>query len=361
MKIILSGGGTLGPVIPLLAIAEAYKKNFPDAEFVWVGTKNGPEKPVVIQAGLPFFVIGAGKWRRYFSLLNLADILRIVVGFFQSLLFLWQEKPDALISCGGFVSVPLHFAGWLLGIPAWVHQQDVRVGLANKLMFPFAQKITTALSDTATRLPRKKTEWIGNPSRNLTVAPETSRNVIRAQFNIPPNVPVIFALGGGTGSSSINKIILEALPQWPKDWHVIHLLGRERPRELSERAAQTFSNYHVFDFFTYEMKLAYAIADVVVARAGFSTLTEVAQLSKPSVILPMFGTHQEDNARVFANHGGIVMLAQGEDSGLKLAKIVNDLITHPEERLSLGDRIHTLLPRAKDEKIVEIINFLIKK
>src|SRR3989344_4672823 len=158
MKIVLSGGGTLGPVVPLLAVREACLARHHDAEFIWVGTKHGPEKELVEKSGLSFFTIGAGKWRRYFSFLNIFDLFKIIIAFWQSLFFLWQEKPGLIISCGGFVSVPLHWAAAVLNIPAWVHQQDVRVGLANKLMFPFAKKITTALAETAKLLPPQKTE-----------------------------------------------------------------------------------------------------------------------------------------------------------------------------------------------------------
>lgn len=358
MKIILSGGGTLGPVVPLLAIREAYLAKYPDTKFVWVGTAGGPEKELVEKNNLPYFAIGAGKWRRYLSPLNILDLFKIAIAFFQSLFFLWQEKPDLVISAGGFVSVPLHWAGAILGVPAWVHQQDVRLGLANRLMFPFAKKITTALSETAALLPAKKTEWIGNPSRELAV--EDIR-AARANFGIPEDVPVIFALGGGTGSASINKIILDSLQHWPEDWHVIHLVGRLRPREIAERAAKVFPNYHVYQFFDKEMAAAYAIADVVVARAGFATLSELAMLGKAAVILPMYGTHQEENAGLFAEEGGIMVLEKGTDNGLKLATIVKELINSPEERAALGHKLRELLPRAKPEKIVEIIDSLAKR
>ena len=356
MKIVLSGGGTLGPVVPLLAVREACLARHPDAEFIWVGTKHGPEKELVEKSGLSFFTIGAGKWRRYFSFLNIFDLFKIIIAFWQSLFFLWQEKPGLIISCGGFVSVPLHWAAAVLNIPAWVHQQDVRVGLANKLMFPFAKKITTALQETIKFLPREKTEWLGNPSRDLTVkSPAGSRK----KFNIPAGVPVIFALGGGTGSASINKLVLEAIPHWPKDWQVIHLVGRERPREVAEKATGIFKNYHVYPFFTDEIKDAYAIADVVIARAGFSTLSELAALKKAAVILPMFGTHQEDNARLFLEQEGVVMMERGTESGIKLAQIVKELVLSPADREHLGKRLQTLLPRAKPEKIVEIIDSLL--
>lgn len=357
MKIFLSGGGTLGPVMPLLAIAEICRQRDSATQFVWVGTKAGPERELVEKFGVPFFVIGAGKWRRYFSLLNVLDLFKLFIAFWQSLFLLWQEKPDLLISVGGFVSVPLHWAGALLGIPAWVHQQDVRPGLANRLMAPFARKITTALQDSVKFFPTKKTEWIGNPSRDLTIGNPTEA---RKKFNLPANAPVIFALGGGTGSNYINRITLEGVSAWPRDWQIIHLTGKERPDELAKRAMATFPNYHVYQFFGEEMAAAYAVADLVVARAGFATLAELAALSKPAIIVPMNGTHQEDNARYFAEREAVIVLPEQVDGGLKLTQLVKELMADPAERARLGQHLHELLPRASADKILEIIDSLLK-
>lgn len=358
MKIILSGGGTLGPVVPLLAIAEVCRSHHSDTEFLWVGTKNGPEKTVVEASGMKFTAIGAGKWRRYFSLWNIADIWRVGSAFFQSLIVLWEFKPQVLISAGGFVSVPLHWAAALLGIPTWVHQQDLRIGLANRLMFPFAYKITTALQETAAKLPQKKTEWLGNPSRNLQ---GVSLKEAYRFFNIPSGAPVIFALGGGTGSNTINTLVAAALPSWPSDWHIIHLIGKGRSAEMAVRSAKIFSNYHVFDFFTTEMRLAYALSRVVIARAGFATITEVAALAKPAILVPMSGTHQEENAAWFANRQGVIVLNEQIDSGLKLGQIVKHLVDTPSEAEALGQRLHLLLPAAKPERIAAILDKLIEE
>ncbi len=324
-----SGGGTLGPVVPLLAIAEIYKKHNPQAEFFWVGTQNGPEKELIAQYNIPFFTIMSGKLRRYISLWNFFDIFKIFFGFLQSLFFLWQKKPDLLITAGGFVSVPLHFAAFTLGIPAWVHQQDVQVGLANKLMSYTATKITTALRDSQSYFSEDKTEWIGNPVRDLSV---NNINESRKKFNIPEGVPVILAMGGGTGSNSINKLVIEALPAWPRDWHVIHLVGKERPRELQENATNVFPNYHVYQFLKTEMKDAYAVADVVIARAGFASITELAALGKASILLPMSLTHQEINAKLLSDNKAAIVMDERTDSGLKLDRIVVELIEFPETR-----------------------------
>lgn len=352
MKIIFSGGGTLGPVVPLLAIAQTVQKHEGQVEFLWIGTKTGPERKLVEENGIRYIPIWSGKWRRYFSILNLFDVFKFFVAFFQSLYILWREKPDLLVSAGGYVSVPLHAAGALLAIPEWVHQQDVQIGLANKLMFPFASKVTTALKETEDELKKFKAEWIGNPSRNLEADPKMARK----KFGLPDGVPVFFALGGGTGSTSINQLVVSALPQLNPSWQVIHLVGKERSSELSVKAAEVFPNYHVYEFFTEEMKDAYASADVVLARAGFSTLTELAALKKPAVILPMFDTHQEDNAKYFAEKDGIVLLQRGMNNGLKLSQIFRELVESPEERKRLGEKLNQLLPSAKEEKLIEIIN-----
>jgi len=358
MKIMFSGGGTLGPVAPLLAIAEIYKKHDPQAEFMWVGTEHGPEKELVQQYLIPFFAIISGKLRRYISLRNFFDIFKIIFGFFQSLFLLWQENPDLLITAGGFVSVSLHLAAFALGIPTWVHQQDFEAGLANKIMARTAKKITTALRETQAQFAEKKTEWIGNPVRDLSVK---NINESRKKFNIPDGAPVILAMGGGTGSARINSLVIEALSAWPREYHVIHLVGKERPRELQENAAKVFPNYHVYQFLKEDIKDAYAIADVVITRAGFATITELAALGKPAILLPMSHTHQEVNAKLLSDHQAAVVMDERMADGLKLARTVVDLIAYPETRQYLGARLRTVLPPAKPAKIIEIINEIYSK
>lgn len=348
----------MGPVVPLLAIVEKYRAVNPEVELVWVGTRDGAEKELVEQYKIPFFTINAGKWRRYFSLLNLVDLLKVFFAFWQGLFLIWQEKPDLLITAGGFVSVPLHLAGAVLGVPAWVHQQDLQPGLANKIMAKTAQKITVALRETLENFPVKKTEWLGNPVRDLG---RTDLAAARQRFNLPANAPVIFALGGGTGSARLNKMVGEALSSWPPEWQIIHLTGKTRERELSERAAKVYLNYHLYEFFGEEMKDAYALSEVIIARAGFATITEAASLAKPLVLLPMSGTHQEENAKLLAKNNAAIVLDERTDSGLKLAQAVKELMEIPEKRRNLAARLKTVLPPALPERIVAIIEELAKK
>jgi len=358
MKIVLSGGGTLGPVVPLLVMAEAYRRVHPEVEFIWVGTKTGPEKDLVAQHQIPFFIIAAGKWRRYFSFLNVIDLIKVKTAFFQSLFLLWREKPDLMITVGGFVSVPLHWAGALLRIPTWVHQQDARPGLANLLMSGPAKKVTTALKGSIKYFKNKNAEWVGNPVRDLSVSNFLDS---KARFNIPEKAVTIFAMGGGTGSVRVNQLVVEALGYWPKDWQVIHLVGKERPKESAANASKLFPNYRAYEFFTDEMKDAYAAADVVITRAGFASLTELASLSKAAVVIPMPDTHQEDNAKYLAKEKAVIFFDQQTASGSKLAKTVEELVADAVGRELMAKRLHEILPPASEEKVVQIIDSLVKK
>jgi UDP-N-acetylglucosamine--N-acetylmuramyl-(pentapeptide) pyrophosphoryl-undecaprenol N-acetylglucosamine transferase len=357
MKIILSGGGTLGPVTPLLAVAEAIKKAHPFCALLWVGTKHGPEKYLVQEAGINYKVISAGKLRRYFSAKNVFDLFSFGAGFIQSYKLLKKEKPDLLITAGGFVSVPLHLVASFLKIPTWVHQQDAMVGLANRIMATRATLVTTALEENISKIKLlgSRARWIGNPVRDMRRDPD----VARKQFGISDNEPVILAMGGGTGAMRINQLVLEALPLLPKTCHMIHLVGIERSAETCVKAQEIFSNYRVYKFLGPEMAEAYATADVVVARGGFATLTELASLKKAAILIPISGTHQELNVKPFAKAEAVIELDEVVASGVLLAEKIKELVNAPDRCLLMGAKLGQVLPIASDETIIEIINSLV--
>lgn len=352
MKIIFSGGGTLGPATPLLAMKEMIAQAHPEAQFLWVGTVNGPERELVEAHDIVFRPISSGKLRRYISIWNFVDIFRLVWGFFQSLRFVWKENPDVCISAGGFISVPLHFAASLLATPTWIHQQDIKVGLANRLMSPFADVITVATQDQLKNFSYKKTFWLGNPIRKDLFTGNSER--ARKIFGIQSNLPVVFATGGGTGSLKVNQMIVEALPHLQGVCEVIHLSGKERPHDLTERAAKHSQFYHTYEFFTSEMKDAYALADIVISRGGFGTLTELAALRKAAILVPKPG-HQEENVAFLRTAEAAVMLDERNDNGLLLAGKIKELLQDAKQRQELADNLFSLLPPAKQEKVVEIL------
>jgi UDP-N-acetylglucosamine--N-acetylmuramyl-(pentapeptide) pyrophosphoryl-undecaprenol N-acetylglucosamine transferase len=366
MKILFSGGYTLGPVTPLLAIAETIKKKYPEAKFLWVGTETGPEKVLIEASGIQFITIASGKMRRYISLWNLVDIFSFFKGLFQSLKIIWNYEPDICISAGGFVSVPVHLAGWIYGSATWVHQQDVQVGLANKIMAPFAKVITTALEanvksfgkfwvNPSASLRARKTFWLGNPVRLDILQGNKERGY--KLFNLKPGLPVVFATGGGTGSLKVNQLIVHAIQHLDGFCQVIHLSGKERPQELVERAVQHFDYYQMHQFFGEEMKDAYAVADLVISRGGFGTLTELSALGKPAILIPKPG-HQEQNVAFLEKAGAAVMVDERTADGNYLAKTIKELILNSIKRKQLSMQLQKMLPVAHPEDVIVIVEKL---
>lgn len=355
MKIIFSGGYTLGPVTPLLAVFDIIKAKYPEAEFLWVGTKKGPEKVLIEERGIKFVTMTSGKIRRYISIWNIIDMFRILIGFFQSLKLMWQEDPTVCISAGGYVSVPLHWAAWLFGVPTWIHQQDVEVGLSNRLMAPCAKVITTALEKNVIKFSKKKTLWLGNPVRE-EILKGNKKKAIKL-FNLDEKLPVIFATGGGTGSMRVNQLIIEAVQHLRGYAQVIHLSGKERPQELVERAVKHFDYYQVYQFFTHEMADAYAVADIVISRGGFGTLTEIAALNKIAIIIPKPG-HQEENVKFLEKAGAVVSLSENLSDGNLLAKTIRDLLTDKVKQKQLQMQLSKMLPLAKKEEVLAVFEKL---
>jgi len=354
MKILFSGGGTLGPVTPLLAIKQTVENYHKKASFVWVGTKGGVEKELVIEHGVLFYSISSGKLRRYLSFLNFLDLFKVFIGFLESFVILWREKPHLCISAGGFVSVPVHLAAWLLSIPTWIHQQDVRVGLANKIMTPFSTKITTALEKGIIDFPGKKVEWIGNPVREEILSGDKEKAI--KKFNLKKTLPTVFVFGGGTGSARLNQLLFEALSHLDKECQVLHLTGGR----LQEKQFSKFENYYSFDFFTTEMKDAYAVATVVVSRGGFATLSELAALGKATVVVPKTG-HQQENAQHLVEEGAILSLDENTTSGVQLAHSIKDLLKDKTKRDKMGEKLRKFLPKAEDENVISLVEELVKK
>ena len=355
MKVLFSGGGTLGPVTPLIAIKDAIAEAHSDATFAWIGTKRGPEKGIVDAAGIPFQHITSGKLRRYLSPMNVVDIAKVSIGFVQSCYFMLKHDPDVCITAGGFVSVPVHIAAWLFGVQTWVHQQDVVPGLANKVMSRFATVVTTALESSVAKFPKNRTVWLGNPVRNDIYTGSFDRAVSR--FSLDPTLPVVFATGGGTGSMRVNQLIVEAVGHLGHRAQVIHLTGKERPQELAKNAEKQVGHYQVFDFFTNEMKDAYAAADIVVSRGGFGTITELAALGKVAILVPKPG-HQVDNVRFLTDSGAAVLINEETADGNQLAKIIRDLLSDETQMEQMSKTLKQVLPIASKAKIVSIFDEL---
>lgn len=354
MRIILTGGGTMGSVTPLLAVAEELKKREASAEFLWLGTKSGPEKKVVESFGIKFRSVPAGKLRRYFSGWNFLMPFLLAAGFFKSLWLIFKFKPQMILSAGGFVAVPVIWAGWILRVTSLVHQEDLRPGLANKLTARFAKIITVTFSDSLKYFPRAIVT--GNPVRQEIFSGSIDRAA--ENFNLEKDLPTIFILGGGTGATSLNKIVVAAARELVKFCQVIHMTGGRVDESLRagiENIKRETARYHSVEFLGKDLPDVFTVADLMISRAGMATLTELAVLGKPTVLIPISGSHQEDNAYYFKKQNAVVLWDERNLTPENFSAAVRELLNNKVELESLSRNIGETMSADAAQKIVDEI------
>ncbi|MBN1325722.1 UDP-N-acetylglucosamine--N-acetylmuramyl-(pentapeptide) pyrophosphoryl-undecaprenol N-acetylglucosamine transferase [Candidatus Falkowbacteria bacterium] len=365
MKILFAGGGTMGSVSPLVAIYQELKERDANLEVLWLGTKKGPEKDFLAEYKIPFKPIICGKWRQYFSLSNLCTPLFVLLGFFQCLFVLRKFKPEIVLTAGSFVAVPLMYAAWFLRIPRFAHQQDLEIGLANKLMIKKATIVTVTFSDVIDKLPYKKTFKISNPVRKEVFLGNRER---AAQFfKLDLSVPTILIMGGGTGAQIINETTLEILGQLVEKYQIIHLTGAGKG--ISDEFANYFDRetlkrieekYRAYEFLNKEIFDAYALADLVISRAGFAALTEFSVLSKAVLLIPIPG-HQEFNARYFAKFNAVKVLNQKDLNKETFWQTIEYLMENSAERATLSRNIIGMIDKDAAKRYVDLIYKAIEK
>lgn len=360
IKIILSGGGTMGSVSPMLAIRDKFIEQNIDSEFVWVGTENGPEREIVQAEGIEFNSIRSGKLRRYLSLKNIFDPFNVIIGVFQSFKLIKRFKPDVILSAGGFVSVPLILAGRLKGIKTFVHQQDLVPGLANKFMAKHASLITVSFKKSLDDFKNKEVRLIGNPVRPIVLQGDKSRGL--ETFGLSSDLPILVVMGGSLGATKINELIFESIPKLIDFCQIVHVVGSGNMVEWQdkEKFGANANRYHPFEYIHKQMPDLYAVADLVVCRAGLSTLSELAALKKPALVIPIPNNQQEVNAEYFAKQNAIIYEKQGEITSDDFVRYIRGLLESAGSRENLSRNISdVMMPDAADryvKLILEILN-----
>jgi len=357
MKILFAGGGTLGPVTPLLAVAEEIRRKEPGAECVFVGTPDGPERRLVEEAGMRFLPLDAPKLRRYFSLRTLAMPFELGASVWKAGAILSREKPDAVVGAGGYVQVPLILAARLRGVKAVIHQQDVVPSLSNRLVAGRAAAITVAFEPSLADFPKGKAAVIGNPVRRAVEEGDRAKGL--AMLGVTGDLPVVLAFGGGTGSVFLNELIASASPLWTGFAELAHITGLEKtPVRLPQLTHP--DRYHRFDFVGKDIAHLMAAADVIISRAGMGTLTELAALSKPVILVPIADSHQEKNAEYVVERGGARMFRELDLTPEQLVTFTRDLLKKPDEARRLGHGLQALFrPGAREalaEKVLALVS-----
>ncbi len=344
-KIVLTGGGTAGHVTPNIALVpELHNRNY---EILYIGSYDGMEKGLIENVGLPYVGISSGKLRRYHDWKNFTDPFRVIKGYFEAIRILRKEKPKAVFSKGGFVSVPVVLAAKHLGIPAIIHESDMTPGLANKIAMRGATKVCCNFPETVNYLPKEKAVLSGCPIRRELL--EGDRLKALTFTGLSGKKPILLIIGGSLGSVFVNNAVRGSLEELLRDFEIIHLCGKGN---LDESLTGK-EGYVQYEFISEELPDLFAAADIVISRAGANAICELLALRKPNILVPLsLNASRGDqilNARSFMKQGYSYMIEEEEVNSESLLSAVRGVYENREKYISamnsskLADPIKTII------------------
>ncbi len=351
--IVLTGGGTAGHVTPNIAlIPELKNRGF---EISYIGSYDGIEKRLISELGIPYYGISSGKLRRYFDLKNFSDPFRVQKGYHEAIRILKELKPDVIFSKGGFVAVPVVGAARRVRIPCVIHESDMTPGLANKLCIPSAAKVCCNFPETVSSLPAQKAVLTGTPIRQELFQGDAAKG--RAFCGFSSDKPVLLSIGGSLGAASVNQHLRKILPELLPDFQVVHLCGKGKTDETLLHTP----GYVQFEYIEEELPDLFAMADVVLSRAGANAICEISALRKPNLLIPLSAKASRGdqilNARSFEKQGFSMVLEEEEITGPVLLKAIHELY---ENRQQYIDRMSQSAAMDSIRKIADLLESVSK-
>lgn len=344
-RIVLTGGGTAGHVTPNIALLPGLREAGYDIHYI--GSYDGIEKKLIEEFDIPYYGISSGKLRRYFDIRNFTDPFKVIKGYREALKLMKQLQPDVVFSKGGFVTVPVVMAAKRKHIPAIIHESDMTPGLANKLALSSAVKVCCNFPETLNYLPTQKAVLTGSPIRQELLTGDRLKALDFCGFTA--NKPVVLVIGGSLGSVVVNDAIRRILPKLLEDFQVIHLCGKDK----LEPSLENTRGYVQFEYIKKELRDLFALADVVISRAGANAICELLALKKPNLLIPLSANASRGdqilNANSFEKQGFSMVLEEEALDDNKLNDAIHYLYDNRRTFIttmndsSQGDSIATIL------------------
>lgn len=361
MKVVIAGGGTGGHLFPGIAVAEEFKRRDARAEITFIGTARGLEAKVVPMEGYKIRFISAEGYLGKSPIRKAVSLLKLLSAITASRAILKSLAPDIVIGTGGYVSVGPVVSARLLSIPSLVMEQNLVPGLANRMLSRVADAVTATYHESVTRFPGVRIFFTGNPVRKSILKAERASALGR--FSLDEERLTVFVFGGSTGARSINNAVTNALGHllpFKGKVQFLHQTGRQDCDAVGKAYSQLGFKAAVLPFI-YQMADAYAASDLVISRAGATTLAELTALGKPAILIPYLhaGGHQEFNARKLAAMGACRLIPEQELGGRLLAGVISELLGSEETLLSMSRQARALGRPDAAQKVVDIAMSLI--
>jgi len=357
-KFILSGGGTGGHIYPAIAIANELKLQFPDAEFLFVGAKDKMEMQKVPQAGYEIKGLWIAGLQRKLTLQNMMFPLKLATSLLESRRIIRQFKPNVVIGTGGFASGPLLQAAGGAGIPTVIQEQNSFPGITNKLLSKKANAICVAYENLERFFPKEKIVLTGNPVRQDLIDIDSKREEAITFYGLDPNKKTLLVLGGSLGARRVNQLIEKELQNiLSQDVQIIWQCGK---LYFEDYKKYNQPNVKVVDFIE-RMDFVYAAADVIISRAGASSVSELCIVGKPVIFIPspnVAEDHQTKNAQAIVDAKGAVLLKESELES-QFSIVFEALLKDKGKQSQLSENIKKLARPNAVKVIVEEIKKLL--
>ena len=355
MKIMITGGGTGGHTSPAVAIIEELRRRDPHLLLQWVGKADSIEERVAKRIEVPFRSVPVEGWPRNKKLRRAWVAVKMAAGLARATAYIRKFRPQVVIGVGGYVSVPLLWAAQRFDIPTVIHEQNKRLGMANKLLAEHAARIYLAFEGVEGIPASTTTRVVGNPVRMEFAAPPEQAEA-RRKLDLDPEVPVVLIVGGSQGAQSINAAVGGMLKNFTaQEAQFVWMTGPAGVNAARDAAAKAPVVASVFAFIE-DMVTACAAADLIICRSGASTTAEIALMGKPSILVPYphaTDNHQEANARAIEEVGGGVVLLDKECTPERLGALVKELLAAPDRLTQMAQAAHTLAHPGAAETLVE--------
>ena len=352
-NIILTGGGTAGHVMPNIALLPLLKsENF---NVHYVGQKNSIEHKLISQVdGVAYHNVSSGKLRRYFSLKNFTDPFKVLYGTAQSVVIISKVKPRIIFSKGGFVSLPVTIGAKIKNVPVVLHESDLTPGLANKIAMRFCKKVCVSFEETIKYIDSNKGVYTGSPIRDELLS--GNKQIAKSFLHLSPqryDMPLIVVMGGSLGSMFINETLRASLKTLLKNYNIVHICGNGH----IDKSLEKENGYMQYEYISNELKDVYALADIVVSRAGANSIFELASLCKPNLLIPLPKASSRGdqilNAKNFEKRGFSKVLLQ-ED--MSKDTFVNNITELFENKQTYIDNMKRANLKSGAANVMNIIN-----
>lgn len=354
MRLIVTGGGTGGHVYPALAIASGLQEKYPGAKILYVGKEGGPEAELAPAAGLDFVPLKVHGLLRRPALQNLLALSRAGVAFLRAVRIVAGFRPRVVIGTGGYVCGPVLLAAAFLRVPTLLHEQNVLPGVTTRVLARFVRRVAVTFPETARYLSsRARVKVTGLPVRSEFLRVERASS--RRALAIPEGSFFVLSFGGSQGAKSINAAMREVITRLGErgDIRFLHVTGRAQYEDFMQGFVLPENGNTTVKPYLHEMPLALSAADLVVCRAGASTLAEITIAGVPAILVPYpyaAGNHQEFNARALKERGAAVVIEDSALNGELLANQIKRLLADPARLQQMAAASRELgRPRALDE------------